>query len=156
MHRLKLDTGVKVKSSDGIHCEKVPERVEMKIGELAEQTDTTPRQLRYYEQKGLISSERSSNGYRTYADDTIEQVRQIRCLLDSGFNTELIARLLPCVQGPKAELPPAPDPEMERELRVQMRKMEEQIQMLTHSHHQFECYLKRVEAVAEADTEKSA
>ncbi len=154
MHRLKLDIGVKVEPSDEFHFEKILERAEMKIGELAELTDSTPRQLRYYEQKGLIGSERSSNGYRTYSDDTVEQVRQIRALLDSGFNTELIAQLLPCVQGPEAELPPNHNPEMEQELRTQMKRMEEQIEMLTHSHHRFECYLKRVEA--ESETGKSA
>lgn len=118
----------------------------MKIGELADLSGTTPRQLRYYEQKGLIDSQRSSNGYRSYSADIVEQVRQIRCLLDSGFTVDLIHRLLPCVQGPEAELPPAPDPEMERELRVQLDRMRKQMETLAHSRERFECYLKRVES----------
>ncbi len=36
----------------------------VRIGELARVTGTTARALRHYEQAGLISSERASNGYR--------------------------------------------------------------------------------------------
>ena len=117
----------------------------MKIGELAELTGSTPRQLRYYEEKGLIASDRSSNGYRSYSEDMVDQIQQIRCLLDSGFNTELIARLLPCVQGPDAQLPSHSDPELEFELRQHMAQMREQIAALKHAHHRFECYLKKVD-----------
>lgn len=117
----------------------------MKIGELAEISGTTPRQLRYYESRGLIESGRSGNGYRDYPADSVDRVRQIRCLLDSGFSTELIARLLPCVQGPEAELPAGDDPELERELRLRMTQMREQIEMLRHTHERFECYLRRVD-----------
>jgi DNA-binding transcriptional MerR regulator len=38
----------------------------MHIGELSERTNISRRLLRYYEEQGLIFSERSPNGYRSY------------------------------------------------------------------------------------------
>ena len=40
----------------------------MKIGELSERTNVPTRMLRYYEEQGLLSSERRSNGYRDYPE----------------------------------------------------------------------------------------
>lgn len=38
----------------------------MRIGELARRTGVAARRLRYYEEQGLLSSDRSVNGYRDY------------------------------------------------------------------------------------------
>jgi hypothetical protein len=46
----------------------------IRIGELAKQTTTSRRQLRYYEEQGLISADREANGYRQYGDALIERV----------------------------------------------------------------------------------
>ena len=68
----------------------------MKIGELSRTTGASARSLRYYEQVGLITSERLSNGYRDYSDDAVSAVETIKSLLELGFPTTLIERVLPC------------------------------------------------------------
>lgn len=57
----------------------------MLIGELSRRTEVSERLLRYYERVELIRSERRANGYRDYAEETVETVRQIRALLAAGF-----------------------------------------------------------------------
>ncbi|QLE73598.1 MerR family transcriptional regulator [Streptomyces rectiverticillatus] len=71
----------------------------MRIGELSRRTGVSPRLLRYYEEQGLLRSERDTNGYRTYRPDAAERVGRIRELLGVGMTTETIRTLLPCAQG---------------------------------------------------------
>jgi DNA-binding transcriptional MerR regulator len=68
----------------------------MRIGELSSRTGASPRSLRYYEQLGLISAAREANGYREYDESTVRVVETIRSLLDLGFPSALIERVLPC------------------------------------------------------------
>ncbi|RFA11680.1 hypothetical protein B7R22_18360 [Subtercola boreus] len=68
----------------------------MKIGELSRITGASPRSLRYYEQIGMISSVRQPNGYREYDESTAKVVDTIKSLLDLGFPSALIERVLPC------------------------------------------------------------
>jgi DNA-binding transcriptional MerR regulator len=53
----------------------------MLIGELSRRTGVSPRLLRYYEEHGLLEACREANGYRTYRDDAVITVRQIKALL---------------------------------------------------------------------------
>lgn len=53
----------------------------MRIGELAERTDTSRRLLRYYEEQGLIRVRRCDNGYRDYDERLVDQILHIRGLL---------------------------------------------------------------------------
>ncbi|MEU8582460.1 MerR family transcriptional regulator [Streptomyces abikoensis] len=71
----------------------------MRIGELSRRTGVSTRMLRYYEQQGLLGSERDGNGYRRYQPAAVERVHRIRELLDAGMTTEVIRTLLPCAQG---------------------------------------------------------
>ncbi|QKV90673.1 MerR family transcriptional regulator [Streptomyces sp. NA02950] len=57
-------------------------------GELAAQAGTTTRALRYYEEQGLLESERTTSGYRVYRPGTVTRVRNIRDLLASGLTVE--------------------------------------------------------------------
>lgn len=53
----------------------------MRISELARATNESPRTIRYYESLGLISDPpRTSNGYRDYDTEAIDQIRFIRGL----------------------------------------------------------------------------
>ncbi|WP_194820032.1 MerR family transcriptional regulator [Nocardia sp. XZ_19_385] len=73
----------------------------MRIGELSHRTGVNPRLLRYYEQQGLLTSERDSNSYRWYQPDAVTRVARIRELLETGLPTEAIRSLLPCTEpGP--------------------------------------------------------
>ncbi len=50
--------------------------------------------LRYYEQQGLLSPERSDNGYRSYRDADVDRVHQVRSLIRSGMPTRLVRVVL--------------------------------------------------------------
>ncbi|MET9503557.1 MerR family transcriptional regulator [Streptomyces sp. NPDC006622] len=79
----------------------------MRIGELATATGTTARALRHYEQAGLISSERASNGYRVYDERTVVRVGNIRHLLAAGLTLDDVRVFLPCLDGDVAAAPPS-------------------------------------------------
>ena len=66
----------------------------MKIGELSQRTGVPTRMLRYYEEQGLLESERRSNGYRDYPESAVDQVELVRGLVTSGLPTRLVRTLL--------------------------------------------------------------
>jgi len=67
----------------------------MKIGELATRTGLAPSRIRFYEASGLIAAQRQANGYRSYAEQTVQTLGIITCAQQSGFSLEEIRRLLP-------------------------------------------------------------
>jgi DNA-binding transcriptional MerR regulator len=69
----------------------------MRIGKLVELCGTSVRTLRYYERQGLLHPRRATNGYRRYEAIHVEQVREIRRMLASGFTTRAIREFLPCL-----------------------------------------------------------
>jgi DNA-binding transcriptional MerR regulator len=71
----------------------------MRIGELAEQAGTSTRTLRYYEQHGLLSARRTTNGYRDYDEGDLRLVREIRSLLEIGFNLEETRPFVECLRS---------------------------------------------------------
>jgi DNA-binding transcriptional MerR regulator len=73
----------------------------MRIGELSHRTGTSRRLLRYYEEQGLIVSQRSANGYREFDEATVDRVGQVRGLLDAGLPTRIIKQILPCLDKPR-------------------------------------------------------
>lgn len=76
------------------------------IGELAERSGTAPSALRFYESKGLLSSERTSGGQRVYERSTLRRVAFIRAAQRVGLSLEEIAAALdtlPSRRTPTAE-----------------------------------------------------
>lgn len=71
----------------------------MRIGELAEQAGTSTRTLRYYEQHGLLSARRTANGYRDYDAGDLRLVREIRSLLEIGFNLKDTRPFVECLRS---------------------------------------------------------
>ncbi|MEV8055871.1 MerR family transcriptional regulator [Streptomyces antimycoticus] len=71
----------------------------MRIGELAKATGATTRALRFYEERGLLSSARAVNGYRVYDERAIQRVANIRYLLDAGLTLEDIEHFGACLDG---------------------------------------------------------
>lgn len=69
----------------------------MKIGELSKLTGVSIRSLRYYEEQGILSPTRLSNGYRIYNETAIDQVHTIKFYLDLGLSIDQISGFLHCV-----------------------------------------------------------
>ncbi|MFJ9721427.1 MerR family transcriptional regulator [Streptomyces sp. NPDC101209] len=72
----------------------------MRIGELSRATGTSTRSLRYYEEQGLLSSRRRSNGYREYGEEAVRQVAFIQDLYRAGLPSQIIRDILPCSTEP--------------------------------------------------------
>lgn len=62
----------------------------MKIGELAQHSGVAASTIRFYESKGLLKSDRSSNGYRQYNSDSLRQIQLIRFSQSLGFSLDEI------------------------------------------------------------------
>jgi DNA-binding transcriptional MerR regulator len=75
----------------------------MRIGELAGKSGVSTRALRYYEEQGILSSERAPSGQRLYADSAIDRVRLIQQFYAAGLSSRTIATILPCVDAGHAE-----------------------------------------------------
>ncbi|AIV34129.1 MerR family transcriptional regulator [Streptomyces sp. R1] len=71
----------------------------MRIGELAARAGTTTRTLRYYESRGLLPARRGDNGYRTYDEEDLKLLRQIRTLQDFGFDLEETRPFVECLRA---------------------------------------------------------
>ncbi|MGH1285433.1 MerR family transcriptional regulator [Bacillus toyonensis] len=70
----------------------------MRIGELSKETGVSERSLRHYEEKGLLPSNRLTNGYRDFDKSAIEKVELIQMYLQLGLNLEETARMLRCLE----------------------------------------------------------
>jgi DNA-binding transcriptional MerR regulator len=72
----------------------------MRIGELAERAGTTPRTLRYYESLGLLPpADRAGNGYRSYGEEHLRMLEQIRTLQEYGFGLEETRPFVECLRA---------------------------------------------------------
>ncbi len=70
----------------------------MRIGELARRTGVSERSLRYYEQQGLLSSNRTPGGQRDYSERAVDRVIHVQELFAAGLRSKKIAELLPCMR----------------------------------------------------------
>jgi DNA-binding transcriptional MerR regulator len=75
----------------------------MRIGELAEASGVSARSLRYYEEQGLIRSERTPGGWRDFDGAMVERVVMIQHLFAAGLHSATINELLPCLEAPPEE-----------------------------------------------------
>ena len=97
----------------------------MRIGELAAATGASTRSLRYYEQQGLLASQRSTSGQRHYADTAVERVDLIKCLLEAGLSSSTISDVLPCIADETIRTP-----WLEQRLQDELRRVDEQLASL--------------------------
>jgi DNA-binding transcriptional MerR regulator len=70
---------------------------QLRIGEVAELTGTTPRTIRYYEEIGLLDTapERAQGKHRVYTQGDVDRVREIIRLRDLlGLSLEQLSQLL--------------------------------------------------------------
>ncbi|MGW2341852.1 MerR family transcriptional regulator [Streptomyces sp. NPDC001661] len=75
----------------------------MRIGELATASGVSTRSLRYYEQHGLIRSERTPGGWRDFDASMVERVVMIQHLFAAGLGSSTIDEVLPCMEAPVEE-----------------------------------------------------
>ncbi|WKX20064.1 MULTISPECIES: MerR family transcriptional regulator [unclassified Streptomyces] len=68
----------------------------LRIGEVARGAGVSVRAVRYYEQQGLLTVERSPSGQRLYRQDTVPLVRFFQQMFAAGLTSRRIAELLPC------------------------------------------------------------
>ncbi len=113
----------------------------MRIGELAERTDTSPRLLRYYEEQGLIRVARTPNGYRDYDERLVDQVVHIRGLLDAGLPTRIIKQILPCLQDPADIHFADATPEIIAVLERQRDRLTDRVDLLTRNRDAMSAYI---------------
>ncbi|PFG40888.1 MerR family redox-sensitive transcriptional activator SoxR [Georgenia soli] len=72
------------------------------IGQLAERSGAAPSALRYYEQLGLIRSERTAGNQRRYPRATLRRVAFVRTAQRVGLSLEEIAEALASLPGDRA------------------------------------------------------
>ncbi|MBE1878956.1 MerR family transcriptional regulator [Myceligenerans pegani] len=119
----------------------------MRIGELAERTHVAPRLIRYYEQQGLLTADRASNGYRTYGEEHVERVTRVASLVRAGLTTKLVKVLLDMEDAAAAREPSCPRQVAEL-LAAQLSGIEDNIACLTRSRDTIREFLTRTEHAA--------
>ena len=97
----------------------------MRIGELAERAGVSVRALRYYEEQGLLTAERSGSGQRHYAEPAVDRVQLIQHLYAAGLTSRTIADLMPCVDAKVST------PESRARLASERDRIDDQIAQLT-------------------------
>ena len=68
----------------------------IRIGEVARGAGVSVRAVRYYEQQGLLTAERSPSGQRLYRQEAISLVRFFQQMFAAGLTSRRITELLPC------------------------------------------------------------
>lgn len=114
----------------------------IRIGDLAAATGASPRSLRYYEQQGLLVSERSSGGQRHYPESASERVRLIRSLLAAGLSSTTINDVLPCITDESSRTP-----WLAERLRAELHRVEDQIACLQQTRHILAGLVERYEGI---------
>ena len=74
----------------------------MRIGDVAHRAGVSTRALRYYEEQGLLHSERTMSGQRTYPESAVERVKLIQQFFTAGLSSKTVLQLLPCVDTGQA------------------------------------------------------
>ena len=97
----------------------------MRIGEVAKQAGVSVRALRYYEEQGLLTSERAPSGQRHYPVSAVERVKFIQNLYAAGLGSRAVLRILPCMEhGVLTD-------EMQSRLRTERERIQGQLEELT-------------------------
>lgn len=104
----------------------------MRIGDLAARCGVSVRSLRYYEQQGLLQSERTGGGQRVYPPSAVARVGLIQELFAAGIPSRVVAQLLPCVTTGRATV------SMLAQMRRQSEAIEERLRDLSRARERLE------------------
>lgn len=69
----------------------------LSVGRLADATGVSTRSIRYYEEQGLIESQRTDSGHRRFDPEAVERVKLIQRLFSAGLSSKEIRPVLPCM-----------------------------------------------------------
>lgn len=122
----------------------------MRIGELASKTGVSARALRYYEQQGLLQSQRQANGYRDYDESATQRVANIQMLFEAGLNSDDVRGFGSCLDQDLTNTPMCSDALTQLEKR--MRSMESRIAQLEAAHLRLGEHLADAKAQANAES----
>jgi len=111
----------------------------MKIGELSRRSGVSPRSLRYYEQHGLLSAHRESNGYREYDESTVSRAETIHMLFGMDFSRDVVRSVLACA----GDAPEASHEALAEQLTEVRSDLAERIALLTDTHRQVDAFLEQ-------------
>jgi DNA-binding transcriptional MerR regulator len=114
----------------------------MKIGQLSELTGIPTRMLRYYEQQGLLASERSLNGYRSYRESDVEKATRVRALIQSGLSTRMTKIVLDLEDQNERALPAECSAPLAEELAAELAALDSRLSCLTRSRDALARYLR--------------
>ncbi len=115
----------------------------MRIGELSRRTGVAPRLLRYYEQQGLLSTDRAPNGYRIYAEDDVARVERIAGMVRSGVPTKLVRAILGLEGVRDAAAVASCSRDVAEQLAAELRDIEARIECLSQSRDTIRTFLSR-------------
>ena len=76
---------------------KIPAGEMLSVGRLAEASGVSTRSIRYYEEQGLLESQRTHAGHRRFDPETVERVLLIQRLFSAGLSSREIEPVLPCM-----------------------------------------------------------
>lgn len=99
----------------------------MRIGELARRTGVSERSLRYYEQQGLLESDRTPGGHREYVERAVDRVVRIQIMYAAGLSSRTIADMLPCMHDDDGGPNEATTETLAAELRIERERIDGQI-----------------------------
>ncbi len=114
----------------------------MRIGELAARSGVAVRMLRYYEEKGLLSPQRASNGYREYEERDVARVGLVTSMIRSGLPTRLI---VPLLQRRDERDVDSDEKDVVALLRAEAARLDGRIACMTLSRRTIQEYLDRIE-----------
>ena len=66
----------------------------MQINEVTQQVDLSKRAIKYYEEQGLLTVKKDSNGYRNYTEENLTTLKEIAVYRKLGINISDIKQLL--------------------------------------------------------------
>lgn len=67
----------------------------LSIGELSDRTGVSPRSLRYYEEQGLLTPQRTAAGHRRFDAEAVDRVLLTQRLFTAGLSSTEIRPVLP-------------------------------------------------------------
>jgi DNA-binding transcriptional MerR regulator len=112
----------------------------MKIGDVSRRTGIPTRMLRYYEQQGLLESQRMPNGYRSYDESDVARAEHVRGLIQSGLSARMTRIVLDVEEHPAG---PDCTRALAQQLVEELARIEDRLSCLTKSRDAVIEYLNR-------------